>query len=322
MNKMLKRSLGLILSFAMIFSVFAFTAPQKVQAATGDPYGICYSDYVLCDDGTMLVADPDHNVIWKCNKKGKYTVYAGVYGKSGKSDGKLKKATFNSPWGIAKYGDGYLVTDSGNGTLRYLDKKSVKTLSLKGYKKFGRPTGITEDGQGNVYVSDTENACVVKVDAKGKADVFAGTKGKAGCTDGKALKKSKLTEPTGLAFDGSTLYIADSGNHRIVFQKKDKLVTLAGAKKGIEDDAVGKPDKARFSNPQGLCVYDGKLYIADTGNGSVKVYDGKNVKKLVEAFSQEYGFAPASPRGLAVKDGNLLVGDVFAYLTLNVEIGK
>ena len=267
----------------------------------------------------MLVADPEHNVIWKCNKKGKYSVFAGVNGKAGSSNGKLKKAQFSSPWGIARYGDGYVVTDSENGILRYIVKKKVSTLSVKGYK-FVRPTGITEDGAGNIYVSDTGNACVVKVDPKGKATVFAGTKGKEGCTDGKKAKKSKLTEPTDLAFDAETLYIADSGNHRIVAVNNDKLVTVAGAKKGLEEDKDGKPLNARFSNPQGLCVYKGKLYIADTGNGYVKFYDGKKVKTIVESFSQEYGFAPASPRGMVVKGKTLLVGDMFALLTLEIKL--
>ena len=318
MKRWLKGITGVVMSMAMIVALAVFL-PQEVFAAKGDPYGIAYSDYVVCDDGTMLVADPAHNVIRKCNKKGKYSVFAGVDGKTGSADGKLKKALFNAPWGIAEYGNGYLVTDSENGALRYIEKKKVTTLKVKGYK-FVRPTGIASDGQGNVYVSDTGNACVVMVDAKGKAKVVAGTKGKEGCTDGKKANKALLTEPTGVAYDGKTLYIADSGNHRIVSVEKDKLVTVAGAKKGIEDDKDGKALNARFSNPQGLCAYNGKLYIADTGNGSVKVYDGKKVKTIVPAFSQEYGFAPASPRGMVVKDGVLLVGDMFALLTIKVEL--
>ena len=318
MKKMFKGITGLFLSVAMIVAL-TFFVPQEAFAAQGDPYGIAYSDYVLCDDGTMLVADPSHNVIWKCNKKGKYSVFAGVKEKAGATDGKAKKALFNAPWGIAEYGNGFLVSDSENGSLRYIAKNKGTTLKVKGYK-FVRPTGMTSDGEGSVYVADTGNACVVKVDAKGKAVVVAGTKGKEGCTDNKKAKKALLTEPTGLAYEGGTLYIADSGNHRIVSLEKDKLTTIAGAKKGIEEDKDGKALNARFSNPQGLCAYNGKLYIADTGNGSVKVLDGKKVKTIVKAFSQEYGFAPASPRGIAVKDGNLLVGDVFALLTVSVEL--
>lgn len=71
------------------------------------------------------------------------------------------------------------------------------------------------------------------------------------------------------------LYIADTGSHRILAYKDGRLSTVAGA--ALPGDAAieggfldGAADEAQFASPQGIAISeDGRIYVADTGNGAV-----------------------------------------------------
>ena len=80
-----------------------------------------------------------------------------------------------------------------------------------------------------------------------------------------------LSNPCGLALAADkTLYVADTGNHRIVRRAVDgTLTTLAGD--GTRGDTNGPPHKARFAHPCGLAIdAEGNLYVADCGNNRIR----------------------------------------------------
>jgi hypothetical protein len=117
-----------------------------------------------------------------------------------------------------------------------------------------------------VYVSDTGNDCVRRVDlASGQTVTIVG--------GNVAASTSALSRPMGLQAHGQFLYIADSGHHRLQmydFQENIMSSICGTGYPGYDGDGVYAA-ASRLNNPQGLCIRprDGTLFIADTGNHRV-----------------------------------------------------
>jgi len=93
------------------------------------------------------------------------------------------------------------------------------------------PYSVAVDGLGNLYIADTGNDCIRKVNAAGTISTFAGKcthPGFAG--DGGTAKDALLNRPHGVAFGpGNTVYVADSGNNRVRRISADGIIsTIAG----------------------------------------------------------------------------------------------
>lgn len=306
-------------SFARTAEAQTIAEDTQKSNSTVAPSGIAKDK-----NGSMYIADRSYHVIRRRSKSGTYTILAGQEGKSGYKDGSAEKALFSSPWDIVSYKKGWAVSDTENHVIRYCKGGKVTTLAGSGKKsyKFQRPTGLAVGKNGELYIADTGKHVIYKRDKNGKVTVYAGSK--KGCADGK-VKKARFYEPTGLYYYKGALYVADSGNHRICKIKDGKVTTVAGSTKGVEGDAVGSAKKARFSNPQEIILYKDVMYIADTGNGSVKKLSKGKVTRLIGEFSMEDGRGPAEPCGLMIQGGNLYVGDIFLEellekLLTNVDI--
>src|SRR5439155_55448 len=77
------------------------------------------------------------------------------------------------------------------------------------------PQGLAVDAAGSLYIADTNNHRVRKVDPNGRIHTFAGTGVMDYSGDNDAATTASLSFPVGLAFDQQgNLYIADAGNHR------------------------------------------------------------------------------------------------------------
>ncbi len=188
------------------------------------------------------------------------------------------------------------------------------------------PTGLAVDGAGNLFLSDSSNNRVRRVDAAtGSISTVAGN-GTAGSSgDGGAASAAELNNPSGLVLDGAgDLYIADSGNNvvRRVDAVSGLISTVAGkiGASGFGGDRGAAID-ATLSSPQGLALTPGgDLLIADSGNAAVRLVtfaDGliQTVAGTATAGYNGDGQAATSaqlnnPWGVAVRsDGAIAIAD-------------
>jgi hypothetical protein len=152
----------------------------------------------------------------------------GNWGYSG-DGGSATNATLNWPDGLAVDGQGNLyIADGCNGVIRKVDASGVIT-TVAGNGSWGYTGdggfatnatlnwlgGIAVDGSGNLYIADTDNSVIRKVDVSGVITTLAGNNSLGGgySGDGGAAANAALNWPSGVEVDGSGhLYIADAGN--------------------------------------------------------------------------------------------------------------
>lgn len=209
---------------------------------------------------------------------------AGSAGQYGFADGPLMTSKFNAPAGVAVDPSTGLVwvADQGNAAIRAysLSSQTVSTPvgggtpcngSLDGIGlKAGlcSPSAVAVDSiRGLVYVADSATHRVYSLTPSGQADgtyrarAIVGT-GTCGFSD------TALCAPAGLAVDvNGVLYIADTGNNAIRSWANSTLTTIAG---GTCSSADGSGAAIGLCAPQGLVFAGGFLYVADTGNGTIR----------------------------------------------------
>ncbi len=249
------------------------------------------------NSGNLIIADNGNNLIRKVNGKEVNTIAGkietreltelalGLY-----KDGNAKEALFNRPVDMAVNSKGHLfVADSSNNCIRVIKDGNVYNFAgggKAGFKEgsknsaqFNLPSGIAIDKEDNLYVADTLNNCIRKIDKEQNVSVFAGVPEKAGYKDG-SNNNALFLEPIGIAIDEKgVIYVADSGNQRIRKIEDGKVTTVAGSAtaKDLETGYYkgglvnGKALKAEFNFPNGISFGDnGMLYIADTNNNCIR----------------------------------------------------
>ena len=85
----------------------------------------------------------------------------------------------------------------------------------------------------------------------------------------------------GITVLGGELYVTDSGNNTIRRVTTAGVVTTIAGNPGSTGSADGDGDAALFNNPQGIVALGGNLYVADTGNSTIrKVTTGGTVERF------------------------------------------
>ncbi|MBL7999687.1 MAG: SMP-30/gluconolactonase/LRE family protein [Candidatus Kapabacteria bacterium] len=154
----------------------------------------------------------------------------------------------------------YVTTYAGGSYTGYVDGNVAAA-------KFNNIGGVACDSNGVLYVADTDNDRIRKIDKVGIVSTYAGSiSGFADATGTNA----KFYRPTGVAVDNNGwVYVTDQLNHKIRKISPDGVVsTLAGSEKGYKDGASGE---ARFNSPSGIAVdKNGVVYVADFGNHTIR----------------------------------------------------
>ena len=287
--------------------------------------------------GNLYIADTGAHRIRKVDSSGGITTIAGTGERGFSGDGgPATEAQLDGPVGVAADTAGNLyIADWNNDRIRKVDSSGVITTIAgteeRGFSGDGgpateaglyRPTGIAMDAAGNLYIADTDNHRIRKVDSSGGITTIAGTGERGSGGDGGPATEAQLGSPFGVAADtAGNLYIADRFNHRI--RRVDSagvISTIAGSgEHGFGGDG-GPATEAQLNGPSGVAADTaGNLYIADQGNNRIRKVDSTGVISTI-AGTGERGFGgdggPAteaqldSPFGVAADTaGNLYIAD-------------
>jgi sugar lactone lactonase YvrE len=234
--------------------------------------------------GNVYVADTYNHTVRKVTATGMVSTVAGLAGTSGSADGTGGNARFNYPSGVCVDSAGNLyVADTNNFTIRKITPAGVVSTvaGLAGVggisdgtgsaARFSSPEGVTVDGSGNLYVTDTDNHTIRKITPAGAVTTLAGLAGTSGGGDGSG-SVAQFQYPSDLTVDSTgILYVADTDNHTI---RKITPVGLVGTVAGLagssgSTDGVGSA--ARLFYPTGVAIDgSGNVYVADTNNHTIR----------------------------------------------------
>jgi len=311
-------------------------ASSAAAARFNVPYGVAVDT-----NGNIYVGDTENHTIRKISPTGAVTTLAGTPGTSGSTDGTNSGALFKYPCGVGVDGSGNIyVADYGNDTIRQVSTNGVVTTlagsagtpgSTNGTGHgalFYSPLGLAVDGNGNVYVADSENAMIRRITTPAAAvTTVAGSSSAPGSANG-AGSTARFNDPCGVAVDSSgTVYVSDLGNNTIRQITPQGVVTTLAGLAGSFGTNDGTGAAARFGNPAGLAVdTNDNLYVAEYGNHTIrKIAPGGIVTTLagepgVGGSSDGTGSAAhfLNPLGVAVD----AAGNVYVADTLNNTIRK
>jgi hypothetical protein len=309
--------------------------------------------------GNMYIADTAHNRIRKVTAStGIISTIAGNSAASYTGDGgPAKSATLDTPSSVAIDGAGDIyIADTANNAVRKITAATgiMSTVAGDGAPGFGGdngpasaarlsgPLGVSVDAAGNLYIADTANQRIRKVDAAtgiittvaGNGFLSAGGFGGYSGDNGPAAS-AELNLPYAVAFDAAgNFYIPDSANSRIrKVDTKGVITTYAGS--GIPGDSgdSGPATAAELHLPLGVAVDPaGNLYIADTQNSAIRKVSPDSPNNIITIAQSGEGvtLAPGSstpgpvilyaPTGIAIDAfGNLFVADYYYMLVREIQ---
>jgi sugar lactone lactonase YvrE len=249
--------------------------------------------------GNVFIADTNNHRIQKFSSTG---TFLSNFGKFGGSNGELKE-----PNAVATDAGGNVyVADTWNHRIQKFKSDGSFLLKWNGPEPgFFGPRDITVGPDNVIYVLDTGNGKVHKYTTEGK---YLGGWGNKGANDG------EMSGPTGIALNGSTVYIADTDNHRIqvfsdggVFRRKWT----------VEEWELAGWEAPRLTFDAGTR----RLYATSTVAHQVLVFD-PNGKKL-GTLSPKPPETLSGPTGICQsKDGGLFVVDSYENRIYRLQYPK
>lgn len=246
--------------------------------------------------GTVYVADVMNNVIRQITSSGQVSTLAGS-GIAAFNDGIGSSASFNAPSGLALDGSGNLyvadqfnnrvrlvtptgsvTTVAGDGTQGFLDVQAPTPASSA---RFNRPTGVTLDSSGKVFVADLGNRRIrVITPPQSTSGVSTPTfavstlagSGISGTTNGIGTSAS-FQSPQGLTVDASgNLLVTEGGGGNNLIRKitpAGVVSTFAGT--GVASSVDGPIASASFNGPQGIAVSPtGVVYVTEVAGNKIR----------------------------------------------------
>ena len=221
---------GLISTVAGSLGTHGYTGDgaAATSATLNGPNGICFDSA-----GNLYIADTGNNVVRMVSAAtGFISTVAGTGVASYTGDGtRAINATLNQPWGVTVSSTGVMViADQANNAIRQVNAAGViSTVAGNGSAgisgdsepaidaQLNIPSSVAIDVAGNLYIADTGNNRVRKVNAStGIITTIAGSNSESISGDGGPANVAGIYGPYGLAIDGQgSLYIADTFHNRI-----------------------------------------------------------------------------------------------------------
>jgi len=319
------------------FETATFNYPRPIVKGADDVL------YVGTDDSVRRVDLATHQV----------TTIAGNPGVLGYADGVGPQARFNGISGLALDGLGHLlitegayILDNCGNVLRSLDLASgmVTTLAgtgndvpdsdgnffnpggwadgIGGKVRFNMPYGITVDGLGSAFITDSGNGVIRKVDlATGKVSTLAGVGPQKGWNDGPAAQAA-FSMPAGIAVDAAgNAYVAEANNSVIRKISPQGVVSTLAGQHGVAGSDNGQGTAAAFNAPYDVALDSaGNLFVADFGNNCIRKITPNGTVSVFAGIPGGGGWTDgpgasalfSGPESLVMaSDGNLYVADTW-----------
>lgn len=290
----------------------------------------------LDHDGNLLIADSENHVIRKVDRRsGLITTVAGCTSSHDSPLTVMNRAAVpatDDPLseGSSSAEAAFVQQSDLSGTVRYVVNGVGSTkrfagdggLALDALLNF--PTAIAADAEGDLYIADTMNHRIRRVDARtGRITTIAGVGLPRFGGDGGPSVAAGLNEPAALVVQGARLYVADQSNNRIrMVDLRTGLITTVAGTGTATFNGDGRPaTEAALAGPSGLTIgTDGRLYIADTFNGRIRAVDpATGIIETVVGDGGEYRYqgemevsspSLSRPSGIAVDlEGNVFMTD-------------
>lgn len=201
--------------------------------------------------------------------------------------GDFDKGALDKPMDIAKIGEFLYVSDTKNKRIQVFDAGGTPIFHFgkegDGPGEFMFPYGVSGDKKGRIFVADLFNGNISIFDSKGKFIEYFNDKNKI------------LKAPGGLRIVDEALYVTDIEKAQVFkFDLSGKLLM-----------ALGQPGEAEghFRAPNAVTADgDGNIYVVDTGNQRVQIFDNKGkFKKTINGSEDGKGKATlVNPRGIDV----------------------
>ncbi len=322
-------------------------------AGTGNLYPLGYPNKVAVDtEGNVYVALDFYGVIYKIDTNGIINNLVGIYqgwGFSG-DGGPAVEARIEGCGGIAVDSNKNIYfSDIGNACIRKIDANGIiNTIAgipgSSGYSgdngpatqaQLNLPKGIAVDDIGNLYIADSYNNCVRKVDANGIITTIVGGNEAGHSGDGGLAINAQIYQPEGVAVDqAGNIYTTDVtsyGPH--VIRRIDTsgiITTFAGTNsRGFSGDG-GPAAEAQLFFPRDVAVDNvGNIYIADDSNSRIRMVNTSGIITTIAGsgvYAYDVKTGPATlaklrhPLGIAVDDdGNIFIADNTNHLVKKVS---
>ncbi len=281
--------------------------------------------------GNIYISDSTNNRVRKVDAlTGVITTVAGNGTRDFSGDGgPAIKASLAFPMGLTVDQEGNLfIADARNHRIRRVDAQTgiITTVAGQGIRGLGGdngpalsalmsyPTSVTLDKEGNLYIADSENGGIRRVDKKTgiiSSVVGEGTPGAKTDSSGTPTIRGLFVAPVGLTYDGKGgLYVVDAFLNRVkkveLATRKVTIVAGKGVNQYCGDNGLAK--EACFNQPAGVALDTaGNVYIADAGNDRVRKVDAKSGVVTTVAGTGQRGFAgdggPAEKASLGFPTG-------------------
>lgn len=231
----------------------------------------------LLDADTLLVADTENHAIRQIDLKAETVTTLAGTGVQKYLFGDIASpgTSLNSPWDILKVGDRVFVAMAGQHQVWELDPDTGVLRAFAGSRReelkdgrllsagLNQPSGLTSDGE-SLYIADSEASAIrqAELSEDGSLNTLVGTGlFDFGDTDGKG-RSVRLQHPLGVAWKDGAIYIADTYNSKLKRLDPETLEveTVAGGMSALDE-------------PGGLSIAGERIYIPDTNNHRVRIYD-------------------------------------------------
>jgi uncharacterized protein (TIGR03437 family) len=246
--------------------------------------------------------------------------------------GPATSASLNGPRGVTvdTAGNVYIAEYYGQRVRKVAANGTISTVAGNGTEGFGGDGGpainalldgpyrVTLDPAGNLYIADSSNNRIRKVDKNGTITTFAGNGAENYSGDGGPATSASLDYPEDTAFDAAgNMYIADESNN--VIRKVDTngiITTVVGTGgEGYSGDG-GPATQALLDSPVSVKVDgSGNLYISDQGNNVIRKVVNGTITTIVGTgnigFSGDGGPATAAKMDYPASIGLDTAGDIY-----------